>query len=326
MRCWRRAGGLLLATVLAVGCRSSQREALALLQISAAPELTAVTSVRLSVDERPQVRAREVSFDPSRPLEVGYYLPGPDGAVTIRAQGIAATGCVVGEGIATVDVRVGQASAVVPLGIAPVKVDSDGCRSGDGAAGEDATEVATDEGSMSGPADAAADLAAADDANMSLLPDAASAPLDTTAPDLGPYDTAPPSPDVAPPPRDTAPPPPPACLPAVAKCGGAAACCPGLRCGSSSAGPQICCGDFNAACSRANGEDCCGKVLPCTNGRCCLPAVWYCTGQGNECCDGRVCGTSSAGRVCCGNAGAYCNRGDSKDCCGNLVCRNNRCS
>jgi hypothetical protein len=107
----------------------------------------------------------------------------------------------------------------------------------------------------------------------------------------------------------------------VAKCGGAAACCPGLRCGSSSAGDQVCCGDFNAACGgHPNGEDCCGKVLPCTNGRCCLPAVWYCTGQGSECCDGRICGYSSAGHVCCGQAGAPCSRTDSKDCCGNLGC------
>ena len=37
------------------------------------------------------------------------------------------------------------------------------------------------------------------------------------------------------------------------------------------------------------------------------------------------CGTTSLGRVCCGNAGAPCIRPDGADCCGALRCVNNVC-
>jgi hypothetical protein len=110
---------------------------------------------------------------------------------------------------------------------------------------------------------------------------------------------------------------------AVQRCPGASACCAPLRCGSTTAG-QVCCGDFNAGCTRPGGEDCCG-VLECYKNRCCLPPVYYCAGHEGECCEGRICGTTSAGRVCCGLAGAACTRPGGEDCCGRLECRGGRC-
>ena len=41
---------------------------------------------------------------------------------------------------------------------------------------------------------------------------------------------------------------------------------------------------------------------------------------------GLVCGTTSLGRTCCGNAGAPCIRPDGADCCGALRCVGNVCA
>ena len=49
-----------------------------------------------------------------------------------------------------------------------------------------------------------------------------------------------------------------------------------------------------------------------------LPATYSCTGT--SCCAGLVCGNTSLGHTCCGNAGAPCIRPDGADCCGALRC------
>jgi hypothetical protein len=127
---------------------------------------------------------------------------------------------------------------------------------------------------------------------------------------------------------DTSSPPPPppdasalACMAATKKCPGASACCSGLTCGTTTLG-QVCCGNFGMTCSQPGGEDCCGQ-LECVNGGCCLPATYAC--QGSSCCAGLVCGNTTLGRVCCGNAGAPCKRRDGADCCGALLCVNGVC-
>jgi hypothetical protein len=75
-------------------------------------------------------------------------------------------------------------------------------------------------------------------------------------------------------------------------------------------------------CTRPGGEDCCGQ-LECVKGGCCLPATYACTDS--SCCAGLVCGNTSLGHVCCGNAGAPCTRADGADCCGALRCVSNVC-
>jgi len=114
----------------------------------------------------------------------------------------------------------------------------------------------------------------------------------------------------------------PACLAATSACSSTAQCCTSLTCGTTSLG-QVCCANFGGKCTRVGGEDCCGQ-LECINGGCCLPATRPC--QGTNCCLGLVCGTTSLGRVCCGNAGAPCTRTDGADCCGSLLCVNGTCA
>ena len=108
---------------------------------------------------------------------------------------------------------------------------------------------------------------------------------------------------------------------ATRACPGASACCSGLVCGTTTLG-RVCCGNFDMTCTRPGGEDCCGQ-LECVSGRCCLPATYACSG--GSCCPGLVCGTTTLGRVCCGNAGAPCRRADGADCCGALGCVNDVC-
>jgi hypothetical protein len=115
------------------------------------------------------------------------------------------------------------------------------------------------------------------------------------------------------------PPPPAACMAATKACPGASACCSGLVCGTTSIG-RVCCGNYNMTCSRPGGEDCCGQ-LECVNNHCCLPETYACSG--GSCCAGLVCGTTSLGRVCCGNSGAHCTRSDG--CCGSLECVSGVC-
>jgi hypothetical protein len=313
----------LVGVVLAAGaCGSTTREALIILEVTPASDVAPFQTVRFSVVERPQVRARDAAFEPGA-RRFGYYVPGPDGTVTIRAQALAA-GCVVGEGTAPAEVRVGQVSPPVSVRLDARPIDPQCPAGSDGPAGLGDGGAPERDGAADRPIDApAADVGPGDtSASDTRAPDDRPPP-DTAAPP--PPDTAPPPRDTAPPPPDMAPqpPPPPPCLKAVERCPGAAACCTGLRCGNTTAG-QVCCGDFNAPCTRANGEDCC-DLLECVSGRCCLPPVYACAGHEGACCGGRTCGFTTAGHVCCGLSGAPCTRANGEDCCGQLNCVNGRC-
>lgn len=119
----------------------------------------------------------------------------------------------------------------------------------------------------------------------------------------------------------------PTCLEARAACRERAECCAGLECGMTSIG-QVCCGTEGAACVTITGEDCCGDLL-CVAGRCeppaCRQARTPCRVQ-VDCCAPLLCGTTSLGRVCCGNEGAPCATANGEDCCGALLCRSGRCA
>jgi hypothetical protein len=206
---------------------------------------------------------------------------------TVRVTGQALqANCVVGIGTAPVDVRLGQVSPAVPLVIEPVASIDPACGASMDAS-IDAPVDAVADAPSDAPRDGAQDIGARSDAP-------------TTRPDSGP----------------------PACLVATKACTSKSMCCAGLDCATTSLG-QVCCGNFEAHCTRPGGEDCCGQ-LECINGGCCLPATYPCTGT--SCCTGLVCGTTSLGRTCCGNAGAPCIRPDGADCCGALRCVNNVCA
>jgi hypothetical protein len=305
-----------------------------ILVVTVSPEIPPVKAVRFSVEERPEVHPREVAYEPTRVLRFGYYLPGPSGKVLVRAGAVAAPGCLVGEGNAEVEVRLGEVSPPVPLSIARIKILDPACRPptpggeetspdgggvADAAAGDDPSSLdASQDRPVDAPGVPPGDTSPADAADRDGFPADRPAPPPDTRPPAPPPDTRPPAP-----PPDTAPPAP-ACLKAVQHCPGAAACCSGLRCGTTTAG-QVCCGDHNAGCTRPGGEDCCGQ-LECVRGLCCLPAVYFCGGLEGACCDGRICGHTTAGHVCCGLTGASCTRPGGEDCCGALECRGGRCA
>jgi hypothetical protein len=137
---------LAAAVALLAGCTSPQGEALALFNVTVAPEVPPVSVLRFQVDAR-QVPVREVPGDP-RPamLSFGYYLPGVTGTIRVIGQALDGARCVVGQGSVDVTVKAGQASAVVPL---PIERITDGvCLPADGDAGAGA-DLASD-----GPAEA----------------------------------------------------------------------------------------------------------------------------------------------------------------------------
>jgi len=309
-------------------------EALAMLEVSAAPGVPSFTTARFSVAGRPEIRPHEVPYDGKRPLRFGYYLPGPNGTLRITGQALSAS-CLLGAGNAEVDVHLGRVSTAVTLLIKPLTDPDPACAPADDAGRGDAgptsdgaaadvahdgagdaidapavdvapRDVAEDARDVASPADVAPDVP-----DASAIPDAAP-PVDVSVDATPPVDA---KPDLPPDP------PPPACMAATKACPGAAECCSGLVCGTTSLG-RVCCGNYNMTCSRAGGEDCCGQ-LECVSGHCCLPATYACTG--GSCCPGLVCGTTSLGRVCCGNAGAPCKRAGGEDCCGALECVNGVC-
>jgi len=273
----RGRGILLLGGLLVASCGSVPRdEGLVILEVSATAVVPPFASVRFSVVGRPTVRPHEVLTDPARTLRFGYYLPGPSGPADVQAEAVAATGCVVGNGTAPVEVEVGRISPPVTLVIGPAAGGGAGCPSG----GDGAT----------------------DGRGADAAPDAVEAGADVRPPDA--VDASPP-----------------VCLAATSACSSTTKCCASLTCGTTSLG-QVCCANFGGKCTRVGGEDCCGQ-LECINGGCCLPATRPC--QGTNCCLGLVCGTTSLGRVCCGNAGAPCTRSDGADCCGSLLCKSGTC-
>lgn len=56
----------------------------------------------------------------------------------------------------------------------------------------------------------------------------------------------------------------------------------------------------------------------------CLAATEVCDGDG--CCEGLTCGTTSLGQVCCGEEGAPCATENGEDCCGDLLCVTGTCT
>jgi hypothetical protein len=197
-------------------------------------------------------------------------------------------------------VQVGHTSPPVALVIEPLADVDPGCAAPEADAGADAHADAAP-ANRDGASDTRVD--APIDAAVDARPR-----TDATATDVH-ADTTPP------------PPPPPACLVATKSCSVSSACCTGLTCGTTSIG-RVCCGNFGMTCTRPGGEDCCGQ-LECVKGGCCLPATYACTDS--SCCAGLVCGNTSLGHVCCGNAGAPCTRADGADCCGALRCVSNVC-
>jgi hypothetical protein len=351
-RRWSPAGAALAVTAglltTAPGCHSVRGdEALAMLQVSAAPGLPSFTTARFSVAGRPDIAPHEVPYDGHGTLKFGYYLPGPNGTLRITGQALSAS-CLAGAGNAEVDVQLGRVSEAVALIIKPLIDPDPSCATaGDAGRGEDGGGKNDGPGTLDAAHDSGGDAVdvahdSGGDVNDAPAIDATAMDLagdarDAAGPADAPMDVADvPSPadggvvaDAAP---DTAPamdakpdlppdPPPPVCMAATKACPGTAECCSGLVCGTTTLG-RVCCGNYNMTCSRPGGEDCCGQ-LECVSGRCCLPATYAC--NGGSCCPGLVCGNTTLGRVCCGNAGAPCKRADGADCCGALECVNGVC-
>jgi hypothetical protein len=57
----------------------------------------------------------------------------------------------------------------------------------------------------------------------------------------------------------------------------------------------------------------------------CLEATDFCE-NGDECCDGLECGSTTLGQVCCGMELATCATDDGEDCCGDLWCLAGKCA
>jgi hypothetical protein len=296
--------------IATASCRSVRNdEALAMLDVSVASGVPLFTTARFSVAGRAEIPAHEVRYDGRTPLQFGYYLPGPNGTLRITGQAWSAD-CMVGAASVEVDVQLGRVSKAVALVIAPLAELAPTCL-----ASRDAGQAGNDSGADA--RDAAADVTAADvrPADVAATDAGDVRPADVAGGDTSPADAGT---DVMSPPP---PPPPPACMAATKACPGASACCSGLVCGTTSLG-QVCCGNYNMTCTRSGGEDCCGQ-LECVSGHCCLPATYACSG--GSCCPGLVCGTTSLGKVCCGNSGAPCKRADGADCCGSLECVSGVC-
>ena len=264
-------------------------EGLAILDVTASADMPPFTTARFSVAGLPAIPAHEVAYDGRSTLKFGYYLPGPNGVVRVTGQALSAS-CVVGIGTAAVTVQLGHVSAAVPLVIHrwPASIPpASSPRTRRPTRRRMRPPMPPSDARADAPRDGAQDTGARTDGP-------------TTRPDSGP----------------------PACLVATKACTSSTMCCSGLTCGTTSLG-QVCCGNFEAPCTRPGGEDCCGQ-LECINGGCCLPATYSCTGT--SCCAGLVCGNTSLGRTCCGNAGAPCIRPDGADCCGALRCVGNVCA
>jgi hypothetical protein len=350
------AAAVMAAAPLGGGCSTTDRnEALVLLNVTASPDVFWFTSVRFSVPDRPAIRPHEVDFDPGASFKFGYYLPGPDGSAQVKAEALSAAGCLVGMGVATVEVKVGQVSPAVPLVIGPIASIDAACLARPDAAATDGAGVDADAGSdvaadAAGTDAAGTDAAAADAAGGDAADADVPRPADAAPSDQGPSDAATPdaapdaptdarpmdaqSPDAAvadaraemPPP----PPPPPPCVAAAQSCSAASACCDRPHCATTLTSQRagmgtVCCGGFNDTCKMAGGQDCCGD-LPCTGDRCCVAPGNPCSGS--VCCGGRFCRDiiSPPSKRCCGEDGATCNGSlGGRDCCGALVCRSGVC-
>jgi hypothetical protein len=290
-------------------------EALVLLDVSAAADVPAFGMLRFSVAGRPDVRTAEAAFPAAGTLRFGYYLPGPNGSVDVRAAALFGTSCVVGGGSAIADVKLGSVSPPVSLTVTRAAIIDPACLDGGG-----------DGSATDGPTDARAD--GATDAASDLHSDGSSEAPGDAAKDA-PQDVAGDARADATIEAGTDTPPPPMCIDPARACSSGSICCGGRICATTvtSAPAAVCCGTLDASCNTTNGEDCCGQ-LDCHGSRCCLAPKRRCSTSPNECCGGRACDTTlSTGsvRICCGNAGAPCtDTANGTDCCRNLICGSDR--
>lgn len=175
----RVAAALVLtaASAWVASCRSVRGdEALAMFDVVADTPVPAFTTFCFSVATRPEVRTHHLVAPASRRMTFGYYLPGPSGHVQVRAQALDASGDVVGEGLADIDIELGRTSTVVPLVVGGHEFTRNWCIPGGGA---------TDAGPDIGPDDGGTDDGVADDASdhADAQPDAGVPPRPDANPD-----------------------------------------------------------------------------------------------------------------------------------------------
>jgi len=302
-----------------------------LIDVAAAPDVPPFGMLRFSVTGRPEIAPAEAAFPASGTLRFGYYLPGPNGRVEVRAAALAGLSCVVGGGTTITDVQLGRVSPEVSLVVVRAAVIDPACL--DGGTGGDASvdgpiapADAKADGADDGHADVAADGAA--EVRVDAPADGAAdvrvdAPADGAAevhPDGATSDARV---DAG---TDAVTPPPPMCIDPARSCTSASTCCGGRVCATTatSAPAAVCCGKFTTACNTTDGTDCCGQ-LECSGKLCCLPVKRQCSPSANECCGGLACDTTlstgSSVHICCGNAGMPCSDvANGTDCCRSLYC------
>jgi hypothetical protein len=110
--------GLLGAVVVALaGCKSSQSEALVLLEVQIASDVPPADHLALSVTDHAGVPVRTIGLGggkQNQTIDVGYYM-NASGAVTVQGQAVTASGCVLGEGTVAATAQIGQISPAVTL-------------------------------------------------------------------------------------------------------------------------------------------------------------------------------------------------------------------
>lgn len=185
---WLALGALVLG---AGACRKADR--LLLLDVRASGDLpTTVSAVRFSATKWPTHSVAGV-LGP-RGLLFGYYGPSGSGPVTVTAEAIDATGCVLGTGSATVlDTSSGQTAPATVLYVRPLLGTSCmlpdagfGTDAGDAEAGADGPDADGASGDTEAGTDASADVRADASGNLDVPGDRGDAGIDAvTAGDGG---------------------------------------------------------------------------------------------------------------------------------------------
>ena len=144
---WALLGAFALQA--AAAC-SGEKDALVLIDVQLAPGLPALTALRFSIPDHPQLRTHTVAPTATR---FGYYVGGGvSGSLTVLAEGLDGEGCVVGSGMATVEgVRAGATSPIVSVQVSKLAVPA--CAA-DGATDVATSDVAGDRAAEDGGTDA----------------------------------------------------------------------------------------------------------------------------------------------------------------------------
>lgn len=91
------------------------------------PELGPLVAIRLTAPGSPQATPRLIADrDIQAALRVGYYVPGADAPVTVRAEAIRISGCVVGEGTVTTT-QAPRAGATIEAGVLYIRRRAQAC-------------------------------------------------------------------------------------------------------------------------------------------------------------------------------------------------------